>query len=166
MAADRENLLGAILGAARERPHAGAGDPVPGRRGGQAGYLALVPDRDVGQGQDPVADMAFQARPARYVRRLTECAVLAQQVAPEEEPELPRSTQHRDAVGHQVREQPGEHLVEDLRPARQQPVGVPTLGNSLTVQPALRQRVPFDDRHLPVRIGQHPGREQPAHAGT
>ena len=152
--------------AARARQHADTSDPVAGRRGYQAGYLALVLDRDVAQGPDPVADMSFQARPTRQIRRLTGFAVLAQQVTPEEEPELPRSTRYRDTVRHQVGEQPGEQLVEDLRPARQQPMGVPALRDSLAVQPGLRQRVPFDDRHPPVRIGQHPGREQATHAGT
>ena len=56
-------------------------------------------------------------------------------MAPEEEPELPRSAQHRDTVRDQAGKQPGEQLVEDLRPAWQQPVGVPALGNALTVQP-------------------------------
>ena len=77
--------------------------------------------------------MGFQARPALQVRRLTGFAVLAQQVAPEEEPELPRSTRHQDTVRHQVVEQPGEQLAEDLRPPRQQPMGVPALGNPLAV---------------------------------
>ena len=45
-------------------------------------------------------------------------------------------------------------------------MGVPALGHPLTVQPRLRQRVPFGDRHPPVRISQDAGREQPAHAGA
>ena len=89
-----EDLLDAAV---RARPHPGARDPVPGRRGDQACYLALILDRDVGQRPDPVTDMGFQARPARQVRRLTGFAVHAQQVAAEDEPALARITQHRDA---------------------------------------------------------------------
>jgi hypothetical protein len=59
-------------------------------------------------------------------------------------------TQHRDTVGGQAGEQPGEKLVKDLRPARQQPVRVPALGHSLAGRIRLRQRVTFDDRHPPV----------------
>ena len=44
-------------------------------------------------------------------------------------------TQHRDTIGRQVGEQPGEQLVKDLRPARQQPVGMPALGHPLAGQP-------------------------------
>ncbi len=77
--------------------------------------------------------MSFQERPALQIRQLTGFAVLAQQVAPEDEPELPRCPRYRDTVRHQVGEQPGEQLVQDLRPARQQPMGVPTLRDSLAV---------------------------------
>ena len=72
--------------------------------------------------------------------------------------------EHRDTAGGQAGEQPREKLVQDLRPAWQQHVGVPTLGHPLTVQSGLRQRVPFDDRHPAVRISQDAGREQSAHA--
>jgi len=79
--------------------HPCSGDPVTGQGGDQAGYRTLVPDRDVAQCPDPVADMGFQARPARQIRWLTGFTILAQQVPPESEPELPRSTQHRHTVG-------------------------------------------------------------------
>ena len=74
--------------------------------------------------------------------------------------------EHRDTAGGQAGQQPREKLVQDLRPARQQHVGVPALGNPLTVQPGLRQRVPFNDRHPAVRISQDAGGEEPAHAGA
>ena len=73
---------------------------------------------------------------------------------------------HRDTAGGQAGQQPREKLVQDLRPPRQQHVGVPALGNPLTVQPGLRQRVPFNDRHPAVRISQDAGGEEPAHAGA
>jgi len=43
---------------------------------------------------------------------------------------------------------------------------MPALGNSPAVQHGLRQPVTFDDRHPLVGVGQDPGREQAAHAGT
>ena len=49
------------------------------------------------------------------VRWLAGFTLLAQQVAPKEEPELPRSTQHRNTIRRQIGEQPREQLVEDLR---------------------------------------------------
>ena len=156
-----EDLLGAARG-----PHPRPRDPVAGWCGDQAGYLTPVPDRDVVQRPDPAADMGFQVRPALRIRWLAGFAVPAQQVAAEIEPELLRSAQYRDATGHQFGEQPGEQLVEDLRPPRQQGVSVPALGNSLAVQPGVWQQVTFDDRHLLVCIGQDPGRQQPAHAGA
>ena len=125
----------------------------------------MVPDRHVGQGRDPVTDPPFQVRPALRIRRLAGFAVPAQHMAPKDEPELGRMTQNRDAVGRQPGEQPGEKLVKDLRPARQQPMCVPTLGHPLAGRTGLWQQVTFDDRHPPVRISQHAGREQPAHAG-
>ena len=161
-----DEIGGEDLATARGRQHAGTGDPVPGRRGDQARHVATIPDRDVAQGADPVADLAFQVRPALRVRWLAGFTLLAQQVAPKDETERPRSTHHRDTIRRQVGEQPREQFVEDLRPARQQPMGVPSLGHPLTVQPGLRQRVPFDDRHPPVRISQHTGGEQAAHTGT
>ena len=123
-----------LFGAAHASQHPGAGDPVASRCGDQAGDFTPVPDRDVAQRPDPVADLVFKVRPALRIRWLAGFAVLAQQVAPEDDPELPRSAQHRDTIRDQAGQQPGEQLVEDLRPARQQPVGVPALGNALTVQ--------------------------------
>jgi hypothetical protein len=70
-----------LSGAAGARPHPGTGDPVAGRCGDQASHVAPVPYCDVGQGPDPLADLAFQVWPARLIRRLAGFAVLAQQVA-------------------------------------------------------------------------------------
>jgi hypothetical protein len=42
---------------------------------------------------------------------------------------------------------------------------MPALRNPLPVCRALRQQVAVDNRHPLVGIGQHPGRQQPAHAG-
>ena len=152
--------------AARARQHAGTGDPVPGRRGDQAGYLALVLDRDVGQGPDPVADMGFQARPARAgttARRVRRPGTAG---GPRRRTGTP--AEHA-APGH--RPPPGRRAARGTArrgsaPRAAAARGRPALGNPLAVQPGLRQRVPFDDRHPPVRISQHTGREQPAHTGT
>ena len=81
---------------------------VRGWRGDEVGYITLVPDRYVRQGPDPVADPVFQVWPALRICRLAGFAVLAEQVAPEKEPKLPRMTQHRGTFGRQVGEQPGE----------------------------------------------------------
>ena len=115
-----------------------------------AGHLTPVPDRHVGQGLDPVADLAFQVGSAPRIRWLAVFAVLAQQVAAKKEPERPRMTQHRDTVGRQVGDQPGGNLVKDLRLPRQQPVGVSALGHPLAGRTRFRQLVPFNDRHPPV----------------
>ena len=85
--------------AAGAQPHPGTDDPVAGRCGDQASHVAPVPDQDVGQGPDPVADLLFQVWPARPIRRLAGFAALAQQVAPEAEPELPRITKYRNTAG-------------------------------------------------------------------
>ena len=58
-----------------------------------------------------------------------------------------------------------KQLVEDLRASWHQQMGVPTLGDALPVRRHLRERVAFHDRHPLVCIGQHPGGEQPGHAG-
>ena len=83
--------------------------------------------------------MGFQPRPALQIRRFARFAFLAQQVATEKEPVLLRSTQYRGTIGHQFAEEPGEQLLQDLRPSWQQPVSVPALGYSLAVRHGLRQ---------------------------
>jgi hypothetical protein len=44
-------------------------------------------------------------------------------------------------------------------------MGVPALRDALPVRRHLRERVAFHDHHPPVCIGQHPGSEEPSHAG-
>jgi hypothetical protein len=39
------------------------------------------------------------------------------------------------------------------------------LRDALPIRGNLRERVAFHDRHPPVCIGQHPGGEEPGHAG-
>jgi hypothetical protein len=149
------------------RPHPDTGDPVPGGRGDQPGHRAPVPDRDVVQGPDPGADLAFQIWPAGQVARVLGLAVTvqAQQMTPDREPQLPGTGEHRHPSRRQVGQQSREQLIEDLRAARQQCVRMPALRNPLPVCRALRQQVAVDNRHPLVGIGQHPGRQQPAHAG-
>ena len=142
--------------AARARQHPGTGDPVASRCGDQAGNFTPVPDRDVAQRPDPVADLVFKIRPALRIRWLAGFAVLAQQMAPEEEPELPRSAHHRDTVCHQAGKQPGGTARRGSAPraatarGRAGP-GEPPYGPALT--PATS----------PVRRASPGGTHQPAH---
>ena len=85
-------------------------------------------------------------------------------MTPDREPQLPGTGQHRHPSRRQVGQQAREQLIEDLRAARQQCVRMPALRNPLPVCRALRQQVAVDNRHPLVGIGQHPGRQQPAHA--
>ena len=153
-----------LLRAAAGGPDPRAGDPVAGRCRGQAGHLALVHDRDVGQGPDSAPDLALQERPARHVARGVRRAVLAQQVTAEREPQLPEIAHHRHPRRRQASQEPREQVVEDLRAAGQQRVRVPALRHPLAMHPCLWQHVTFDDRHPLVRIRQHLCRKQPAHA--
>ena len=147
------------------RPHPDAGDPVPGRRGDQPGHRAPVRDRDVVQGPDPAADLAFEIWPAGQVARVAAVTVQAQQMTPDREQQLPGTGEHRHPSDRQVGQQSREQLLQDLRAARQQHVRMPALRNPLPVCRALRQQVAVDNRHPLVGIRQHPGRQQPAHAG-
>jgi hypothetical protein len=80
------------------------------------------------------------------------------------EPQLPEITDRRHPSRHQAGQEPREQLVQNLRAAGQQPVSVSALRHALARHPRLRQHVTLDHRHLLEGIGQHPGRQQPAHA--
>lgn len=81
------------------------------------------------------------------------------------EAELRVVPDHRCAPCHEFAEQTRKQLVEDLRPSWHQQMGMPALRDALTIRRHLREQVAFHDRHPPVCIGQHPGCEEPGHAG-
>jgi hypothetical protein len=100
------------------KPHPGAGDPVPGRCGDQAGHRAPVRDRHIGQRPDPAADLAFQMGPARLVGRAAGLAigpaVPAQQVAPAEIHNSRRSPRTGTPAAARSASRPGEpRLLQD-----------------------------------------------------
>ena len=155
-----------LLGATAEAQDPHPGDAVPGRIGGQTDGLAPVDELDRRQRGDPSAEVAFQVGPAGLAAdRLRGPAGEAEQVAARGEPELREVPDHRHAPGRQVVEQPRKELVEDLRPSGHQQVGVPALRDPPPTPGRRRERVAVDDRDPPVRVGQHPGSEQPGNAG-
>jgi hypothetical protein len=92
-------------------------------------------------------------------------ALEAQRTTNRGEAELREVSDHRDTSSYQVVEQPWKELVEDLRPSGHQQMGVPALWDARSNLRRLWERVAFEDRDSPVRVGQHPGGEKPGHAG-
>ena len=60
----------------------------------------------------------------------------------------------------------GEQLVEDLRAARLDNVYLPALGDASPVHRRCGQHVSFDDCHVFVEVGEHPGGQQSTHAAA
>jgi hypothetical protein len=87
-------------------------------------------------------------------------------MAARREAELREVPDHRCTLSYQVVEQSRKQLIEDLRPSGHQQVSVPALGNAPPILIRFWERVAFHDRDSPVRVGQHPGGEQPSHAGA
>jgi hypothetical protein len=81
------------------------------------------------------------------------------------EAHLREVSDHRCAACDEVVEQSREQLVEDLRPSGEQHVGVPALGDAPSILGRLGERVAFHDGDPLVGVGQHPGGEEPGHAG-
>jgi hypothetical protein len=79
--------------------------------------------------------------------------------------QLPEVPDHRSTPGDQVVEQPWEELVEDLRSSGHPHMGVPPLGDTPPALGLVRERVAFNHRDPLVGVGQHPGGEEPGHAG-
>ena len=75
-------------------------------------------------------------------------------------PRLGKFADHRGSPSHEVRDQPGEQLIDGPGPAGQQRVNVPPLGARRGGFGARRQAVPVGDRHLFVRVSQYPRRQQ------
>jgi hypothetical protein len=158
-----EGLLG--VGGMRQHPH--PGNPVPGRRrGDQPDGLAPVQDLDSGQRLDPGANVAFQEGPAGLAHEgLCGTALEAKAMATRGKAQFPEVPDHRSAPSDQVIEQSREELVEDLCASGHQHMGVPALGDTLPILGLVRECVAVHHRDPPVGVGQHPGGEEPGHAG-
>ena len=98
-------LSGAAAGARRTRA------PVTRSRAGVVTRPATSHRSRIttlGRARTRLRTWCSRCRPARLIRRLAGFAVLAQQVAPEEDPDLPRMTEHRDTAGGQAGAVPGK----------------------------------------------------------
>lgn len=115
--------------------------------------------------------MAFQKRPARHVHR-QRIRLKSQLARPEhfvaaerqvklgELPVVPNGS----TIGHQLIEEPGEELIQDLRTPGQQNMDMPTLRYPLSDSGTARQHIPLDDSDGPKEISQDPRGKQPTHA--
>ncbi len=153
--------------AARARQHASTSDPVPGRRGDQALALPRTgPGSRRWAGPEPGRGHGLPARRARHL----DGSPRPPSWHSGRPPKTNRNSREHAAPGPRPTTRsassPGNSSPRICAPLGSSPWAVPALRNPLAVQPGLRQRVPFDDRHPPVRISQHPGREQAAHTGT
>jgi hypothetical protein len=157
-----DGLLGAA-GVAPQYPH--PGDAVSGRGGDQPEDLAPVDDLDRGQRPDPGANVTFQVGPAGLADEGVRGAALeAEKMTGRGEAELREVPDHRCAARDEVVEQSGEELVEDLRPSGEQHMGVSALGYTPSMLGRGGERVAFHDGDPLVRVGQHPGGEEPGDA--
>ena len=130
-----------------------------------------VEDRHVVNSPQAPSDVALQERPARLVQRvglgIDACFAGPQKPVPTIGPVEPgqfAAVPHRCTVGDQLIENPREELIQDLRTARQQSVGVRALRHAPPVSGVVGQHVTLLHGDGPVMVGQHPGGEQPAHA--
>src|SRR6266545_7458227 len=73
---------------------------------------------------------------------------------------------HRRPAGRQFLQEPREQLLEDGRASWHERVHVSILWHALSVLPILHKRIPVDDRHASICIGQHPCSKQPTHAAA
>ncbi len=88
-------------------------------------------------------------------------------------PQVPAGTHQRLDRGRaplgELRGQPGEQLLHDLASAVEQPVQVPALGHAtagVAVGTAVEEHVPFQHRDPLEGLREHPGGQQPGHAGA
>jgi hypothetical protein len=79
--------------------------------------------------------------------------------------QLPEVPDHRSTPSDQIVEQSREELVKDLRSSGHQHMGVPALRDTPPILGLVRERVAFNHRDPLVGVGQHPGGEEPGHAG-
>ena len=133
-------------------------------REGQVEDRGALEDLDARVGQQPVADVPLEQRPA-HGQQLQAAPPRRQWLLREVPSDISLCVAPQGTSRLKIGRRPREQLLDDLAAASQQPVGVPPLGDTPTGHRLVRHLVPVHHGD-PVEMGREgPSGEQARHAG-